>query len=102
MVRPLSLYLLIQVIVTAFHLANFLIGQVDGPEDIRLTGLRAAARGDCDSWHLLTTFSLNGLAGSPPNITHVLLLGNVRHRLRGVVRNLLRLLIVVVIDVLFD
>ena len=101
MVSSLSLYLLIQVIIAIFHLTNFLVRKVDCAQDIWLGCLRATARSDGDSWHLLAALRLYGLIGSsPPNITHILLLCNIGHRLGCVVRDLLRFLLIVVVDVL--
>ena len=105
MVSPLGLNLPVQLIITGLELANLLVGQVDCAEDVRLGSLRAACRGDCNSWHGFAPLSIDhifGCATTAPYIRHILLFGNVCHGLRGKMRYFLRLLLIVVVNVLFD
>ena len=51
MVCSLSLNLSVQLLITGLELTNLLVGQIDCAEDVRLRSLRAACRGDCNSWH---------------------------------------------------
>ena len=107
MVGPLSLNLPVQLLITGLELADLLVGQVDCAEDVRLGSLRAACRGDCNSWHGSGFASLGidrifGSTTAAPYVRHILLFGYVCHGLRGEMRNLFRFLFVIVVNVLFD
>lgn len=94
----LALDLSVQVIIFVFYLTNLLIWQVDCSEDIWLRGGGAPCRRHSYAWHTIRV-CVNRLA-STPDIAHVLLLSKQSHRLWREMRNFLRLLLVVVVDVL--
>ena len=57
---------------------------------------------DCHSWHTIVRHINLSAPTITKDVAHLLLLGKELHRLRRMVRDLLRLLTLVIVNVLFD
>ena len=102
MVSSLSLDLIVQIVILVLDLTNLLIWQVDSPQHV---WLRISRSGRCDgnARHLAPIGGrIDLLATSAQEVAHAFLLREYVHALGRVVRNLLRLLLVVEVDVLLD